>query len=179
VYLHTCRVKCTRPRPPATAPARQLGVGRAPLWCRAAVQQEQGAAESGGPPSDGVADDGLWIEPAGGVGWIVTSWRALRAKCSRLDHRRPSLQASRDSYAYRDELDAALRLVRVSRWTLTCWRVVRRGSDSAPDRRPARRSLERRQPTTPEGRGRRPFGRSSRPIPSPHNRFCFIPPSGE
>jgi hypothetical protein len=34
-----------------------------------------------------VGDDGLWIGPAGGVGWIVTSWRALQAKCSHLDHR--------------------------------------------------------------------------------------------
>jgi hypothetical protein len=27
------------------------------------------------------------LSPAGGVGWIVTSWRARQAKCSHLDHR--------------------------------------------------------------------------------------------
>jgi hypothetical protein len=27
------------------------------------------------------------LSPAGGVSWIVTSWRALQAKCSHLDHR--------------------------------------------------------------------------------------------
>jgi Homeodomain-like domain len=46
------------------------------------------------------------LSPAGGVSWIVTSWRALKAKCSHLDHR-----PSADSSANRDEPDAGLRLV--------------------------------------------------------------------
>ena len=70
-----------------------------------------------------MGDDGLWIGPAGGVGWIVTSWRALQAKCSHLDHRPsaglPIAGVTGTPPQNPDEPDAALRLVTVSRWTLS------------------------------------------------------------
>ena len=67
-----------------------------------------------------MGDDGLRIGPAGGVGWIVTSWRARQAKCSHLDHRpsaglliaaitgtppKPERARCRTATRYRDAVD--------------------------------------------------------------------------
>ena len=67
-----------------------------------------------------MGDDGLSIGPAGGVGGIVTSWSALQAKCSHLDHRpsaglliaaitgtppKPERARCRTATRYRDAVD--------------------------------------------------------------------------
>jgi hypothetical protein len=69
-----------------------------------------------------LGDDGLWIGPAGGVGWIVTSCGPCkRSALIQITDRRPdsSFQASPGLLCNPNEPDAALRLVTVARWTLS------------------------------------------------------------
>ena len=77
----------THPAPPASHSASQTARSRPRTFTASGGRAAgAGAAESRGPPSDGVGDDRLWIGPPGDVGWIVTSWRVLQAKWSHLDH---------------------------------------------------------------------------------------------
>jgi len=71
-----------------------------------------------------VGDDGLWIGPAGGVGWIVMSWRTLQGELlsfrSPTVCRTPHCKRHGDSSANPDEPDAALRLVTVALVDVKC-----------------------------------------------------------